>query len=74
MPSAWISRSDGGGSPTPPRATKLPLRALFADARAPDAWLARWRARCASESTAAQIMAAMALERAQGDAPASIPT
>ncbi len=26
-----------------------PLRALFADARAPDAWLARWRARCAGE-------------------------
>ena len=26
-----------------------PLRALFADARAPDAWLARWRVRCASE-------------------------
>jgi uncharacterized protein YdiU (UPF0061 family) len=25
------------------------LRALFGDARAPDAWLARWRARCASE-------------------------
>ena len=29
---------------------EAPLRALFADARAPDAWLARWRARCASES------------------------
>ena len=26
------------------------LRALFADARAPDAWLARWRARCAIET------------------------
>jgi uncharacterized protein YdiU (UPF0061 family) len=29
-----------------------PLRALFGDARAPDAWLARWRARCASENDA----------------------
>ena len=29
---------------------EAPLRALFADVRAPDAWLARWRARCASES------------------------
>jgi serine/tyrosine/threonine adenylyltransferase len=32
---------------------EAPLRALFADARAPDAWLARWRARCASESDSA---------------------
>ena len=29
---------------------EAPLRALFADARAPDGWLTRWRARCASES------------------------
>ncbi len=29
---------------------EAPLRALFADANALDAWLARWRARCASES------------------------
>jgi uncharacterized protein YdiU (UPF0061 family) len=28
---------------------EAPLRALFAEAGAPDAWLARWRARCASE-------------------------
>jgi uncharacterized protein YdiU (UPF0061 family) len=28
---------------------EAPLRALFADAHAPDAWLARWRDRCASE-------------------------
>ncbi len=33
---------------------EMPLRALFADARAPDAWLARWQARCASESDSAQ--------------------
>ena len=33
---------------------EAPLRALFADdASAPDAWLARWRARCASESLSA---------------------
>ena len=30
---------------------EAPLRALVADARALDAWLARWRARCASEGT-----------------------
>jgi serine/tyrosine/threonine adenylyltransferase len=29
---------------------EVPLRRLFDDPRAPDAWLARWRARCASES------------------------
>jgi len=38
---------------------EVPLRALFADARAPDAWLARWRARCASESDSAQHGAAI---------------
>ena len=32
---------------------EAPLRALFADARALDAWLPRWRARCASESMSA---------------------
>ncbi|MGZ5798030.1 MAG: protein adenylyltransferase SelO [Caldimonas sp.] len=30
------------------------LRALFADPSAPEAWLARWRARCASEEGAAR--------------------
>ena len=29
---------------------EAPLRALFADASAPDAWLARWQARCANEN------------------------
>jgi uncharacterized protein YdiU (UPF0061 family) len=32
---------------------EAPLRALFAEAGAPDAWLARWRARCASEDDCA---------------------
>lgn len=31
---------------------EAPLRALFADTRAPDAWLARWRARCAADDAA----------------------
>jgi len=45
---------------------EAPLRALFADARAPDAWLARWRARCASETANAQYSAAIAgIERAK---------
>ncbi len=33
---------------------EAPLHALFADAQAPDAWLARWRGRCATESDSAQ--------------------
>ena len=45
---------------------EAPLRALFADPRAPDAWLARWRARCASESDSARHSSAIAgLERAK---------
>jgi serine/tyrosine/threonine adenylyltransferase len=34
---------------------EAPLRALFTDARAPDAWLARWRVRCASEDDSAAV-------------------
>jgi len=37
-----------------------PLRALFGDARAPAAWLARWRARCEMEDRSAGIDAAVA--------------
>ena len=48
MPSTSISRSGGGGLPMRLAGDEAPLRALFADAHAPDAWLARWRARCAS--------------------------
>ena len=46
---------------------EAPLRALFvADASAPDAWLSRWRARCASESVSAPHEAAIAgLDRAK---------
>jgi uncharacterized protein YdiU (UPF0061 family) len=45
---------------------EAPLRALFADARVPDAWLARWRARCALESDTAPFGSAMAgLDRAK---------
>ena len=36
---------------------EAPLRALFADASAPDAWLARWRERCASEDKGAKAAA-----------------
>jgi uncharacterized protein YdiU (UPF0061 family) len=43
-----------------------PLSALFAGTRAPEAWLARWRARCASEDGAAGYGVAMAgIERAR---------
>jgi uncharacterized protein YdiU (UPF0061 family) len=45
---------------------EAPLRALFADVRAPDAWLARWQARCASESgNAKQASATAGMERAR---------
>jgi uncharacterized protein YdiU (UPF0061 family) len=44
---------------------EAPLRALFADARAPDAWLARWRARCAGESDNAVEPVTAGIERAQ---------
>jgi len=37
-----------------------PLRALFADASAPDAWLARWRERCAREDEGGSQGAAVA--------------
>jgi uncharacterized protein YdiU (UPF0061 family) len=44
---------------------ETPLRALFADACAPDAWLARWRARCACEDDSAAHGSAIAgLQRA----------
>ena len=44
---------------------EAPLRALFANARAPDAWLTRWRARCESESGGAlHDSATSSLERA----------
>jgi uncharacterized protein YdiU (UPF0061 family) len=36
-----------------------PLRALFTDPRAPDAWLSRWRARCAREDGRATAHAPM---------------
>jgi uncharacterized protein YdiU (UPF0061 family) len=43
-----------------------PLRALFANARAPDAWVARWRARCDSEDASAEHGSEMAgIERAK---------
>jgi len=44
---------------------EMPLSALFAGACAPDAWLARWRARCATEDNSAEHGSPMAgIERA----------
>jgi len=44
---------------------EAPLRALFPDARAPDAWMARWRTRCTSECDSAEHGSAMTgIERA----------
>ena len=45
---------------------EAPLRALFAGTGAPDAWLARWRARCASEGDGAgQASTTAGIARAQ---------
>jgi uncharacterized protein YdiU (UPF0061 family) len=45
---------------------EAPLRALFTDARAPDAWLSRWQARCASESgNGDDVARAAGIERAR---------
>ena len=49
---------------------EAPLRALFADANglrteAPDAWLARWRARCASEDHEVRASASAGIDRAR---------
>ena len=65
MPSGWISPSAWRRLADAAAGDEAPLRALFADARAPDAWLARWQARCASESASAQHGSAIAgIERA----------
>jgi serine/tyrosine/threonine adenylyltransferase len=45
---AWRRLADAAGG------DEAPLRSLFGDPHAPDAWLARWRARCASESDGEQ--------------------
>jgi uncharacterized protein YdiU (UPF0061 family) len=45
---AWRRLADAAGG------DEAPLRALFDDAGAPDAWLARWRERCASEVAGAR--------------------
>jgi uncharacterized protein YdiU (UPF0061 family) len=44
---------------------EAPLRALFADARAADEWIARWRARCDSESVGGQHDATAGALRAE---------
>ena len=55
----WRRLADAAGG------NEAPLRALFADAHAPDAWLARWRARCATEDVSAQqVKETVATERA----------
>ncbi len=54
----WRRLADAAGG------DEVPLRALFADPRAPDAWLARWRARVASEN-ATQDQATAGMDRAQ---------
>ncbi len=48
-----------------------PLRTLFAEPRAPDAWLARWRARCAGEDAGSAHEPAIA-GRARADAMRSV--
>ncbi len=47
---------------------EAPVRALFADPGAPDAWLERWQSRCASEDDAEQLPAGDAVNAAAGSA------
>ena len=55
----WRRLADAAGG------NEAPLRALFADTHAPDAWLARWRARCATDDVSAQqVKETAATERA----------
>jgi uncharacterized protein YdiU (UPF0061 family) len=55
----WRRLADAAGG------NEAPLRALFADQHAVDAWLARWRARCATEDVSAQqVKETVATERA----------
>jgi uncharacterized protein YdiU (UPF0061 family) len=51
---------------------EAPLRQLFADAQAPDAWLARWRVRCTAEDGAPQACTGRAV-RMRGVNPLVIP-
>jgi uncharacterized protein YdiU (UPF0061 family) len=51
---AWRRLADAAGG------DEAPLRALFADPLAPDAWLARWRERCARDDEAAAAHGAAA--------------
>jgi len=46
---------------------EAPLRALFGDASAPDAWLARWRGRCASEDADGSRIDGESHDRAAAD-------
>ena len=56
---AWRRLADAAGG------DEAPLRSLFANPRAPDSWLARWRARCADESNGATQSATAGMHRAQ---------
>ncbi len=55
---AWRRLADAAGG------DDGPLRALFADASAPDAWLARWHERCAHEDEGGASGSAAAAARA----------
>ena len=65
---AWRRLADAAGG------DEAPLRTLFEDPSAPDAWLARWRERCTrdDEGGAAEISAARA-ERMRAVSPFVIP-
>jgi uncharacterized protein YdiU (UPF0061 family) len=49
---AWRRLADAAGG------GEAPLRALFADPQAPQAWLERWRARCTADDAAAAALGA----------------
>ena len=73
MPGGWTSRWGGGGWPTPRRALRRRCARCSPSPQAPDAWLARWRSRCAAEDTAAGLDARWPVMNAPGRCAASIP-
>jgi uncharacterized protein YdiU (UPF0061 family) len=64
---AWRRLADAAAG------NEMPLRALFVDAQAPDAWLARWRARCATERGGAELGSAGRAEAMRNVNPLVIP-
>ena len=64
---AWRQLADAAAG------DEAPLRALFADASAPDGWLARWRQRCAGDDGGAAVAGSVRAARMRAVNPWLIP-